>query len=151
LPRLARIAATAFPLAHVTVVGRDGPTSVAWPDRCDVRQAPADYPDLVRHADVIICGGGQSLIEAAAVGTPAAALLLGDDQFRQRAAMIAAGAAADGGDWRTTNADAELQGALESLRDAGSRTRMSSRGRALVDGRGADRLAAEILDAWQAR
>lgn len=152
LPHLARIAAAAFPQARIIVVARGAePSGDGWPERCDVRHAPSNYPELVRQADVIICGGGQSLIEAAAVGTPAAALLLGNDQCRQRGAMIAAGAAADGGDWRTTNADAELWGALESLRDAGSRARMSARGRALVDGRGADRLAAEILDAWQER
>ena len=152
LPRLAGIAASACPLARITVVARIAePAGAAWPDRCDARYAPADYPELVRHADVIICGGGQSLIESAAVGTPAAALLLGNDQYRQREAMIAAGAAVDGGDWRANDAEADLRRALDVLRDAGSRARISSCGRALVDGRGADRLADEILDAWQER
>jgi spore coat polysaccharide biosynthesis predicted glycosyltransferase SpsG len=116
-----------------------------------VRHAPADYADLVRAADIIVCGGGQSLIEAAAAGTPAAAIVLGDDQRPQRAAVIAAGAAVDGGDWRLEPAerDARLGRALELLRPPEARERMSARGRALVDGAGAQRIAHGILEVWR--
>lgn len=132
------------------VGGGSAPYEGVLPPRCEVRRAPGDYPELVRRADVIVCGGGQSLIEAAAVGTPAAAVLLGDDQQRQRAAVIAAGAAVDGGEWRL-DADARsarLREALETLRPADTRARMSARGRALVDGVGAQRIAKAIMDAW---
>jgi spore coat polysaccharide biosynthesis predicted glycosyltransferase SpsG len=129
----------------------DGTGLEGLPDRCEVRHAPPDYADLVRGADVIVCGGGQSLIEAAAAGTPAAAIVLGDDQRPQRAAVIAAGAAVDGGDWRLAAAerDARLGDALELLRPRAARVCMSARGRALVDGAGAERIARGILDAWQ--
>jgi spore coat polysaccharide biosynthesis predicted glycosyltransferase SpsG len=120
-------------------------------ERCEVRHAPPDYADLVRAADVIVCGGGQTLVEAAAAGTPAVAIVLGDDQRPQRAAVIAAGAALDGGDWRLPpgERDARLRHALDLLGPADARARLSECGSALVDGRGAQRLAEGILQAWQ--
>ncbi len=145
-----KIAGEVWAGAGVIGVVGSAPYGGIVPPGCDVRRAPGDYPALVRRADVIVCGGGQSLMEAAAVGTPAAAVLLGDDQQRQRAAVIAAGAAVDGGDWRL-EADvrsAKLRVALETMRPAPVRAQMSARGRALVDGAGAQRIARAIIDAW---
>jgi UDP-2,4-diacetamido-2,4,6-trideoxy-beta-L-altropyranose hydrolase len=109
--------------------------------------APPDYVDLVRRADVVLCGAGQSLIEAAATGTPAAALLLGADQRPQLTAIAAAGACVEAGSWEMTPAEREgcVRLALERLRPAAARSEMSRRGRSLVDGGGAMRVAAEIL------
>jgi spore coat polysaccharide biosynthesis predicted glycosyltransferase SpsG len=113
----------------------------------DLRIAPRDYPELVRAADVIVCGGGQTLIEAIATGTPAAALLLGSDQHPQLSAITAAGAAVAAGSWDTDRGrlDRQLRTALEGLRDRAVRAELSRRGRSLIDGEGAARVAAAVL------
>ena len=112
----------------------------------DIRYAPPDYPDLVRSADVIVCGGGQTLVEAAATGTPAAALLLGDDQLPQLRAVAAALACIDAGSWEMPAAirETNVRSVLHTLRDVSVRARMSGCGRALVDGQGAERVAGAI-------
>jgi UDP-2,4-diacetamido-2,4,6-trideoxy-beta-L-altropyranose hydrolase len=137
--------------AALAATGGDRAAASRPSDRCEVKYGPADYADLVCEADVIVCGGGQSLIEAVAAGTPAAAVLLGDDQRPQRAAVIAAGAAVDGGDWRLAarERDARLRDALALLRPADRRAWLSARGRSLVDGLGAERIADAILRLWQ--
>jgi spore coat polysaccharide biosynthesis predicted glycosyltransferase SpsG len=137
-----------YPHAQIVAVGVPrASTDREWMATCDVKVAPKDYPALVRDADVIVCGAGQTLVEAAVVGTPAAAVLLGDDQRHQHAAVIRAGAGVDGGAW-TLAADertATLRSALERLKDGGTRSEISRRGRQLVDGRGADRIAHALM------
>jgi UDP-2,4-diacetamido-2,4,6-trideoxy-beta-L-altropyranose hydrolase len=113
----------------------------------DIRFAPPDYVELVRSSDVMICGGGQTLIEAAATGTPAAALALGDDQRPQLRAVALAGACVDAGAWDMPDdvRERKLDAALWSLRDVSVRTRLSRKGRALVDDDGAARVARALV------
>jgi spore coat polysaccharide biosynthesis predicted glycosyltransferase SpsG len=142
----AQAACEAYPDAEVIAVTGGGAVP-AVPARAGVRTAPADYPQLVRDADVMVCGAGQALVEAAAVGTPAVAVLLGGDQRHQRAAVLRAGAGVDGGAWTLDRGRhvAVLRGALERLGDEGRRAGISRSGRALVDGRGAARIADAIV------
>lgn len=141
----AQAACDVYPDAEVVaVIGAGGFPAV--PARAAARIAPPDYPRLVREADVMVCGAGQALIEAAAAGTPAAAVLVGPDQRHQQAAVLAAGACVDGGAWTLDRGRhaAVLRSALERLADASVRAAVSGRGRALVDGRGAARIAETI-------
>jgi spore coat polysaccharide biosynthesis predicted glycosyltransferase SpsG len=141
---LMRTARRAFSGARV--VGVCGTRSSDSSVEDDIRYAPADYADLVGSADVIVCGGGQTLVEAAATGTPAAALVLGDDQRPQLRAVARAGACVEAGSWDAAAEvrERQLESALSSLCDPAARKRMSRNGRALVDGLGAGRVAEAI-------
>jgi len=144
LRRLMRSARLAFTDAQI--IGVCGEPAHDTDPGADIRYAPADYGDLVRSADVMLCGGGQTLVEAAATGTPAAALVLGEDQRPQLRAVASAGACLDAGAWNMPAdvREQQLQSALTSIRDVTVRTLMSRRGRALVDHCGASRIAAAI-------
>jgi UDP-N-acetylglucosamine:LPS N-acetylglucosamine transferase len=141
---------------EASVIGVSGSPGRAHPgegDGADIRYAPPDYAELVRHADVVVCGAGQTLIETAATGTPAVAVLLGDDQRRQWAAVSAAGACAAAGSWEMAAAelDAGVREALMKLQPREVRLAMANRARHLVDGSGAARIAAEIVRLADAR
>jgi spore coat polysaccharide biosynthesis predicted glycosyltransferase SpsG len=142
---LMEAARNAFADAHVIgVCGQRGANASADEN---VRYAPSDYVELVRSSDVMICGGGQTLIEAAATGTPAAALVLGDDQRPQLRAVAKAGACIEAGAWNMSadRREEKLRSALSSLRDASHRARLSRNGRALIDDAGAARVAGAII------
>jgi UDP-2,4-diacetamido-2,4,6-trideoxy-beta-L-altropyranose hydrolase len=144
---VANIACAAFSQAHVTAIAaRPGiETSI---ERCTVRTSPEDYAVLIRSADIVICAAGQSLIEVASTGTPAVALLTGVDQRHQHRAMVDVGACVDGGSWeQTANARSlTVTHALLTLASVDARDAMSRRARSLVDGEGATRIAAAVLD-----
>jgi spore coat polysaccharide biosynthesis predicted glycosyltransferase SpsG len=139
----------AFAAARVFAAAVPGARLDGLPPRVEVGPAGAALAARLRDADVAVCGGGQTLVEAAALGTPAAAVLLGDDQRLQRAAVLAAGAAVDGGEWRQPAGamrDA-LAGRLKAMAPEAVRRAMSAAGQALVDGRGAARIAAALAAA----
>ena len=98
--------------------------------------------DLMLDADIAVSAAGVTLLELAATGTPMVAITLADNQqpnydafTRARVALGAGGAA-----------DSDMPGAIETCvrrlaANGGLRTAMSERGRALVDGQGAQRVA----------
>lgn len=93
--------------------------------------------DLIASADVAISGGGMTLYECLASGTPAIGLCLADNQRGNVEAMSRAGLILPGAP--------SLEAAVMRLTsDPALRTRMSEHGRAAVDGRGAERVAGEI-------
>jgi UDP-2,4-diacetamido-2,4,6-trideoxy-beta-L-altropyranose hydrolase len=104
--------------------------------KTDVR----DMRSLMLGCDLAISSGGQTLYELAATGTPAIALATADNQRRNIAALAAAGTIVTL-DERTPAAFAR---AFTCVSDVNVRRGMSRRGRELVDGRGAERAAAEI-------
>jgi UDP-2,4-diacetamido-2,4,6-trideoxy-beta-L-altropyranose hydrolase len=97
-------------------------------------------------ADVAIGAAGTTSLELAARGLPAIHAVLMDNQVRvaeemeRRGVAISAGAPDDG-------FEARLAAGIEALRDPGRRSAMSAAGRRLVDGQGAGRVAARLLDA----
>jgi spore coat polysaccharide biosynthesis predicted glycosyltransferase SpsG len=98
-------------------------------------------------ADVAISGGGQTLYELAATGTPAVAIRLADNQTLNLRNLQAAGMLLWAGDAGDADLETMVTSALMVLAEnRGRRTEMSRRGRALVDGRGAARVAAAVLD-----
>jgi spore coat polysaccharide biosynthesis predicted glycosyltransferase SpsG len=107
--------------------------------------APAQMSDLMAVADVAICGGGQTTYELAAVGTPAVGVRCAANQTKNLDGFAAAGTLLYAGDADDRTLESALRRHLRSLAEnADSRTAMSRAGRRIVDGRGADRVAAAI-------
>jgi UDP-2,4-diacetamido-2,4,6-trideoxy-beta-L-altropyranose hydrolase len=109
--------------------------------RLEVVRAPGDMAPLMRWADVVISGGGSTLLELACLGVPALAVVLAPNQAPTVRALAARDVVVDLGPSEAVSEDeiANRTGAL--LADGRRRARMGRRGRALVDGRGAQRVA----------
>jgi spore coat polysaccharide biosynthesis predicted glycosyltransferase SpsG len=112
-----------------------------------LHEDPKDIAALMLAADVALCGGGQTVYEVAALGTPALAIRLADNQTLNLTALAEAGTLAWVGDTDDAQLDAKVETALAELADdPARRARMSRSGRALVDGRGAARVARAVAD-----
>jgi UDP-2,4-diacetamido-2,4,6-trideoxy-beta-L-altropyranose hydrolase len=103
--------------------------------RTDVRDI-----SVMLGCDLAISSGGQTLYELAVTGTPAIALSTAENQRHNIAALSAAGTIVA----LEEKTPAALARALAGASDGNIRREMSRRGRALVDGRGSERAAAEI-------
>jgi spore coat polysaccharide biosynthesis predicted glycosyltransferase SpsG len=97
--------------------------------------------DLCR-ASLAILGGGVSLYEACRTGTPAVGVAVVPAQRPTISGLAARGAVIDGGS--VADLAEVTRRALSLLEDARLRSRLSRVGRALVDGRGADRVAQRL-------
>jgi UDP-2,4-diacetamido-2,4,6-trideoxy-beta-L-altropyranose hydrolase len=99
-----------------------------------------DMPGLMRHSDLAIAAAGSTAWELAYMGVPSLLLVLADNQAGVAAALDAAGAAVNLGQCDPGFAPrlaGELQGLLA---DAPRRERLTEHARALIDGRGAQRV-----------
>jgi UDP-2,4-diacetamido-2,4,6-trideoxy-beta-L-altropyranose hydrolase len=154
--RLLPAACRAVPGAAVDVIVGplttrvDGLREVAGAQSNDVvlHESPKDVRALMLAADVAISGGGQTVYELAATATPTVAIRLADNQTLNLRNLQTEGTLL----WAGDAADADLEMMLTSAvmvlaGNRGRRSEMSRRSRALVDGRGAARVAATILDA----
>jgi UDP-2,4-diacetamido-2,4,6-trideoxy-beta-L-altropyranose hydrolase len=122
------------------------------PGRVALHESPKHLRDLMLTADLAITGGGHTLYELAATGTPMVAIRLAENQTPNIDAMRAAGVLAYAGDVHDAALGPVLGATLAALAvDPGQRAEMSRRGRALVDGRGAPRLARALLDLLRRR
>jgi UDP-2,4-diacetamido-2,4,6-trideoxy-beta-L-altropyranose hydrolase len=107
---------------------------------------PADFARALAGADLVVCGFGHTLLEAAHLGVPAIALALraNDPQdaaaFAKHATMRWLDAA------ECIDADAVSAEAADLHGDEASRAAMSARGRELIDGRGAARVATVLRE-----
>ncbi len=111
-----------------------------------LHQDPADMRRLMLAADLAICGGGQTTYELAATGTPAIAIRLADNQRLNLTALAEAGVLMEGGAAEDADLESAVADAVSGLAaDPGRREEMSRRGRALVDGGGAARVARAVL------
>lgn len=107
---------------------------------------PPAMRDLMVGADLAVTGGGQTTYELAACGTPAVAIRLGDNQTHNLRALAASGTLQWIGDGDDPELQQRLQAAVGRLAsDHVTREEMSRGGRALVDGKGATRVAGELL------
>ena len=97
----------------------------------------------MERADVLVCAGGQTSLEAAAWGVPMVLLAIADNQLANVERLRSCGAALVADD--AAGAAAIVRGLVA---DTATRDAMSRAGRAAVDGRGAARIAA-ILAAWR--
>jgi UDP-2,4-diacetamido-2,4,6-trideoxy-beta-L-altropyranose hydrolase len=108
-----------------------------------------DVPDmasLMAGADLAIGASGSTAYERAVVGLPSILVTIADNQRGIARQMTEAGAALDGG-ILDRKLPSRLRALVESLlSDAGLRRRLAQAASALVDGRGALRIAVAMLD-----
>lgn len=134
---LAQAARRALPESRVMLLS--GPQAAA--------QAPAgvepvgpvtDLAELVSRVDLVVCGGGATMVEVCAAGVPAAVAVLAPNQAPIVEALAAAGAI-------VKLDDGDPEAVLRALgKERGRRAELAIAARAAIDGRGADRVAAAI-------
>jgi len=111
-----------------------------------VHRDPQYLRDLMLSCDLAITGGGQTVYELAATGTPCIAIKLAENQSLNLIGLSAKGALLWAGDVRDRDLDDKV---IKSLRDISVnkplRDAMSQCGRSLVDGGGAVRVAQTLL------
>lgn len=113
--------------------------------RVNLHVDPPHMRDLMLRADVGVCGGGQMTYEFAATGLPAVAIQLANNQIINLKGLSDAGTLIWVGNLHDTDLESRIRNALGALAaDPARRQHMSERGRALVDGHGAERVAGEV-------
>jgi UDP-2,4-diacetamido-2,4,6-trideoxy-beta-L-altropyranose hydrolase len=118
---------------HADIVG-----GLAHRMGADVVRDPPTMGELFAAADLAVASGGTTALELAFMGLPAVLLAIAPNQRPVVTAMSAAGAALAA----AADDPRELREVVESLAlDERRRSAMSARGRELVDGRGAERVA----------
>lgn len=109
---------------------------------------PAGMRELMLAVDLAIAGGGQTVYELAATGTPAVALQLAPNQRGNLRGLAEGGALVWAGDARDPDLTTLVGDALTAVaNDRERRQAMSRCGRRLVDGQGARRVARALLEA----
>jgi len=111
-----------------------------------LHHGPSSMVHLMSAADMAISGGGQTTYELAACGVPTIAIRIADNQTANLTGLQNAGSLVGVGDARDPDLQTSLQSEIVRLaRDETRRRAMSAAGQALVDGRGASRVAREIV------
>ena len=90
-------------------------------------------------------GAGTMKLEVACLGRPAILLAVADDQLASGPAFASTGAAAYLGDGRTIEPEQVRFAVRELIEDGPRRAAMALAGARVVDGQGAERIAAAIL------
>jgi len=114
-----------------------------------VNGADMQMADLMLDADLVLCSGGMSVYEIAALGTPGLVLAQNAREDRRMREFSRFGTIEYLGLGVDVDETAILDAARQLLNDAGRRRTMSARGRALVDGYGAARAAEIVLEQAQ--
>lgn len=107
---------------------------------------PADIDERLAEARVAVIGAGTMKFELAALGVPTVTLAVADDQGATGPPFARTGASVYAGDGRVIDPEAAAQTLLRLLEDEVALRAMRDAGRHAVDGRGAERLVAEILE-----
>jgi spore coat polysaccharide biosynthesis predicted glycosyltransferase SpsG len=144
--RIAPTVASAGPWSTTIVVGPDyrGRLREAGGTASVVRD-PADLDHRLASAALVVGGAGTMKFELALLGRPMLLLAVVDDQLPVGPPFAATGAARYIGDGREID-PAEVAAAVDTLMaDDAARAAMGARGRATVDGRGGERIAAAVL------
>ena len=117
------------------------PLLAAHPTQVSAAIAPRDMAALMLEADLAITGAGSTCWELACLGVPMIPLVLADNQVAVADAMKEAEAAL----LPRSNVPSDVLEALQGLINAPRmREALSSKGRRLIDGQGADRVAIAI-------
>ena len=146
---LAEIIPCIFPDADVCIVLGGGnrhqeeiEKAVSEKDKVSVKKNISDLPELIYEADIICCAGGNTLHEAACIGTPAVVLPSMPHEKRTAEYFEKQGYAmvADiDGDWKSN-----IAGLLRQISQEEERRKRSRRGKAITDGLGGKRVV-EII------
>jgi len=107
-------------------------------------RAPASLAPLMRASRMAVASFGVSAFELAACGVPAVHVCLTADHARSSGAFDREGAAITAGVFGQVTAAQLAGGAQRLMGAAGRRGEMAKRARQLVDGRGAERVAALV-------
>jgi hypothetical protein len=107
---------------------------------------PTDLDHRLATAHVVVGGAGTMKFELALLGRPMILLAVADDQLPVGPPFAATGAAQYLGDGRTIEPTAAAAAVTALMTDVPARLALASRGREVVDGRGADRIAAAVLE-----
>ncbi len=137
----------ACPDAQVDVVV--GPASkhrrqveeAAVQSRASVHVAPANYIDLVVSSDLVIGAGGVSALERAYLGVPSVVIATAANQQPAIAALGATQAVVQAGSAAAFDAGALTAAVARAAGDGVLRRKLASAGRAMIDGRGTQRVA----------
>lgn len=102
--------------------------------------------NLVKDADIVVCGGGQTLHELACIGAPCVAIELGDDQqlnldFYEHKSYLGPRL-----HWSSATLIKDTIQRIESISSKVERSRLSNLGCSLVDGLGTQRIAPRLAD-----
>ena len=120
--------------------------ALAFPGEVELLTEVSDMAPLMSWADLAVTGAGSTCWELACVGLPAVLLVIAENQRASAAELGAAGLVVNLG-WHANVSVERLASEIDDLIDASSRrSRMSRQGKALVDGHGADRVAATMLN-----
>jgi UDP-2,4-diacetamido-2,4,6-trideoxy-beta-L-altropyranose hydrolase len=103
-----------------------------------------DVPARMAWADLAVAAPGGSAWELARVGTPQVSIVLADNQRPAGAALAAAGLASVLGWHADVGEDAIAAAVTELAGDHARRAELVARGRALIDGRGPERVLAAM-------
>jgi spore coat polysaccharide biosynthesis protein SpsF len=151
---MAALALLPTPLAVCVVVGpafaRDeslGDVVAASPHAVRLARAPSSLALLMRASRLAVASFGVSAYELAACGVPAVHLCLTDDHARASSAFDREGAAVTAGVLGRLTAEALADPIRRLIGRADRRGQMARRASQLVDGRGAERVAALVAAA----
>lgn len=114
--------------------------------RVSLEQFSDDMPGLLAWSDLAVSGAGSTCWELAFMRTPAVLLTLAENQRANADALERLGVAVNMGPVERLERGAFARNLAALADDAGRRARMAQAGRALVDGRGAERVARAIAE-----
>ena len=101
--------------------------------------------DVMCGVDMAVTAGGQTLYELARVGVPAVVVGVADNQLGNIAGWEKAGAIKYSGFWDAPDIERRIISDCGSLLVKGIREEMSSKGRCLMDGEGAERVVNKVF------
>jgi len=111
-----------------------------------INEAGGHIADLMQEADVVVCSGGMSVYEIAALGTPGIVLAQNAREDARMRAFETHGTIRYLGLGSEVGEDAVRSAVETLLAEPERRRQMSDQGRALVDGLGATRAAEIVLE-----
>ncbi|MDP2400618.1 MAG: glycosyltransferase, partial [Actinomycetota bacterium] len=114
-------------------------------DVVDAPRSAEAMRDAMLAADVAVSAAGQTLYELAVVGTPTVAVTVAENQRAQAFALQRAGAVMLAGQWGEPGTLEAITQSLMRLDGPEMRAAYSAAARALVDGRGAERVAKRLV------
>lgn len=115
-------------------------------DAVDSPRTAAEMREAMLAADVALSAAGQTMYELAATATPTVAVCVADNQRSQVLAFERRGAVAFAGMWGESGTEGEAGRLLRKLASRQERESLAAAARQLVDGAGADRVAARCLE-----
>lgn len=110
-----------------------------------VHRAVDNMAAVLADTDLVIAGSGGTALEVAFLGRPMAIVAMAPNQLPITNALDRAGAALSLGDWREFDPAAAADRIAALARDGARRIDMARRASALIDGKGAARIA-DLLD-----